>query len=65
MPVPAISWEYLIVDNRNTGEQNKQLALTNITAILYNKTVMITIIEMETIWQLTSAADSVKKSGTI
>ncbi len=65
MPVPAISWEYLIVDNRNTGEQNKQLALTNSTAILYNKTVMITIIEMETIWQLTSAADSVKKSGTI
>ena len=65
MPVPAISWEYLIVDHRNTGEQNKQLALTNSTAIPYNKTVMITIIEMETIWQLTSAADSVKKSGTI
>ena len=65
MPVPAISWEYLIVDNRNTGEQNKQLALTNSAAILYNKTVMITIIEMETIWQLTSAADSGKKSGTI
>jgi hypothetical protein len=36
----------LIVDNRNTGEQNKQLALTNSAAIHYNKTVMITIIKL-------------------